>query len=125
MIEIRRSLRLSGYDLGLLDYELEVRGFSSDAQALTHRRLVLFLGDGRIWSLAGEDNHETLAAFLDARVGAEVRQRHYLWFRWEGRRLCLSGSDTETKADFERLQAWAESPERRHLLLRHMRDFRR
>ncbi|MDR2471380.1 MAG: hypothetical protein LBD09_04650 [Treponema sp.] len=112
---LRRSLREQGYDLGLARQNLVLEGFRNDA-ALGEgfRRVVIFFGgDGAYW-LAGDENHITLAELLERRLetGAYrggIHSRHYLWYRRRGNDLVLSGSDTETKEDFERLTAMAEA----------------
>jgi len=70
-----------------------------------------------LYWLSGEDNHIALADFLEARVDSlstggrpvRIRDRHYLWYRRRGNELVISGSDTETKEDFERLVARGEA----------------
>jgi hypothetical protein len=122
VIEIRKSLRLSGYDLSLVDHDLVISGYRNDANAQSHTRMVMFIGERRIWSIAGEANHETLYAYLDAEPHGEVRQSHFLWYRWDGKTLLLSGSDSETQANFDSLRTWCDLPENRHLILRHMKE---
>ncbi|MDR2363517.1 MAG: hypothetical protein LBD65_03790 [Spirochaetaceae bacterium] len=114
--ELRKQLRLEGYDLSLGKQNLIFEGFRNDtALGEGFRRVVLFFTNEDIYWLAGEDNHITLAEFLEHRLeGAQehrlhIRYKHYLWYRRRGRDLVLSGSDTEAKEDFERLKAMGEA----------------
>ncbi|MDR0689324.1 MAG: hypothetical protein LBG08_03525 [Spirochaetaceae bacterium] len=116
--ELRKHLRLEGYDLSLGKQNLIFEGFRNDASlGEGFRRVVLFFTDEDIYWLAGEDNHITLAEFLERRLyegvqehqGLRIRYKHYLWYRRRGGDLVLSGSDTEAKEDFERLKAMGEA----------------
>ncbi|MDR2631376.1 MAG: hypothetical protein LBC60_10675 [Spirochaetaceae bacterium] len=113
--ELRKQLRLEGYDLSLGKQNLIFEGFRNDASlGEGFKRVVLFFADEDIYWLAGEDNHITLAEFLEHRIyeeqqGVRIRYKHYLWYRRRGTDLILSGSDTETKEDFERLKAMGEA----------------
>ena len=114
LVELRKGLRLQGYDLTLASHELRFEGFRNDACIREgFRRLVLFFTDEEIHWLAGEDNHIALAEYMEARLNASpnhrIRDRHYLWFKRQGGILTLSGSDTETKEDFDRLVAIGEA----------------
>jgi len=122
LIQVRKSLRLSGYDLSLVDHDLVVSGYRDDSSADSYKRLVIFIGGRGIWSLSGDANHQTLYEYLAAEPHGDIEQRHYLWYRWEGRTALLSGADSEDPADFEALKTWCELPENRHLLLRHMKE---
>jgi hypothetical protein len=109
LVELRKSLREQGYDLSLGSQVLRFDGFRNDAcLGEGYRRLVLFLGDEGVYWLSGEDNHVTLCGFLDERLDrlrvANIRERHYLWYRRNGNELVFSGSDTESKSDFDRLE---------------------
>jgi hypothetical protein len=115
LTELRKQLRLQGYDLSMGKQNLIVDGFRNDAcLGEGFRRVVIFISDSTIYSLAGDDNHVALAEFLERqlenesaahRVRLQIRDRHYLWYLRRGQDLILSGSDTETKADFERFAA--------------------
>jgi hypothetical protein len=111
IVEIRKSLRRRGYSLSLAKQRLIFDGFRhEDSKALGFRRAVLFITDAGIFTLTGEENHKTLANYLDLRIrntrgSVEIKGQHYLWFRRDSTTLILSGSDTETKEGFERLQA--------------------
>jgi hypothetical protein len=111
--ELRKSLRLQGYDLSLAGQRLEIDRFRNDtALGEGFRRVVIFFGEEDVYWLAGEDNHITLAELLERRlegVPRRIRSKHYLWYRREGNTLTLSGSDTETKEDFARLKAMGDA----------------
>ena len=109
VVELRKSLREQGYDLSLGSQNLRFEGFRNDAcLSEGFRRLVLFIGDGGVYWLSGEDNHIALSGFLDDRIErmrvANIRERHYLWYRRVRGDLVFSGSDTEDKEDFARLE---------------------
>ncbi|MDR2210951.1 MAG: hypothetical protein LBO65_05705 [Spirochaetaceae bacterium] len=110
--ELRKSLRYQGYDLSLAKQSLIVDGFRNDASlAEGFRRVVIFFAEDDIYYLAGEDNHITLAELLEGQMNGprrkwtSIHSKHYLWYRRRGNDLILSGSDTETKEDFDRLKA--------------------
>lgn len=105
---LRAGLRAQGYDLSIAAQSLRFEGFRNDACIREgFRRLVLFFTDREVRYLSGDDNHVALADFLEARVeaaGERITERHYLWFARRGNELVLSGSDTEMKDDFRRLE---------------------
>ncbi|MHC6202495.1 hypothetical protein ACYULU_04785 [Breznakiellaceae bacterium SP9] len=112
--ELRKSLRLAGYDLSLGKQNLIIDGFRNDAcLGEGFRRVVLFFTNNGISYLAGEDNHVTLSSLLEAHIDKQIRsgqsirvfEKHYLWYRRSGADLILCGADTETKEDFERIKA--------------------
>jgi hypothetical protein len=114
LVELRKGLRLQGYDLSLATHELRFEGFRNDACIREgFRRVVLFFTDDDLYWLAGDDNHIALAEYLETRLevsgGHHVRDRHYLWFKRLGTVLIVSGSDTEAKDDFDRLVAIGEA----------------
>jgi hypothetical protein len=116
---LRKSLRLQGYDLRLGRQNLIIDGFRNDAcLGEGFRRVVIFISDTAIFFLAGDENHIALAEFLEKQVEAEINarktririlDRHYLWYRRQGKDLILSGSDTETKEDFARFSAMCDA----------------
>ncbi|MDR2258462.1 MAG: hypothetical protein LBE14_04865 [Treponema sp.] len=113
--ELRKHLRLQGYDLTLGKQNLLFDGFRNDTSfGEGFSRIVLFItADDLLW-LMGEDNHITLAGLLERRIEnahgrAQIMGKHYLWYRRRGNDLILSGSDTETKEDYERLKAMGEA----------------
>jgi hypothetical protein len=129
LTELRAALRLQGYDLSLGALDLSVKGFRNDAAiAEGFRRMVLFIAAKDIWYITGEDNHGSLHDFLEAecdkRRVSGILQKHYLWFRWSNGLLMISGADSEAVEDFTALQAWAEIPENRFLLLGRLRKAR-
>jgi hypothetical protein len=115
LVEIRKQLRLQGYDLSLGKQNLITDGFRNDACiAEGFRRVVIFITDTTLYSLAGDNNHIALTEYLERQTEAEsyaqkrrirILDRHYLWYRRDGNDLVLSGSDTETKEDFDRFSA--------------------
>lgn len=114
LVTLRKHLRLMGYDLSLAKQNLRCEGFRNDACLREgFRRLVLVFTDRDLYWLSGDDNHISLAEYLERRLesalasGAieRIRDRHYLWYKRDGKTLILSGSDTETKEDFKRLEA--------------------
>lgn len=116
IIELRKSLRLLGFDLSLAGQTLEVEGFRNDtAQGEGYRRLVVFFTDNNAFWLSGDDNHITLSKLLEKQIDdiprkdINIRSKHYLWYLRKGNKLILSGSDTEKKEDLERLKAMAEA----------------
>ncbi|MDR1899136.1 MAG: hypothetical protein LBQ55_03920 [Treponema sp.] len=116
--ELRRQLRLQGHDLSLGKQNLIIDRFRNDScMAEGFCRVVLFFGADTIYYITGSDNHialdELLGAQMDRRIRAGgqivIREKHYLWYRRQGTDLVLSGADTETREDFERLKALGES----------------
>jgi hypothetical protein len=114
--ELRKQLRLQGHDLSLGKQNLIIDTFRNDACTVEgFQRLVLFIGSENIFYIKGEENHIALAEFLERRLekasGKVIRilEKHYLWFCRRGVNLILSGSDTETREDFERLKAIGEA----------------
>jgi hypothetical protein len=118
LIEIRKNLRLMGYDLGLGKITLVFDGFRhDDSMGEGFRRLVLFLGDKDMYWLTGTDNHIALDAYLEQRLNisefakkpARILGKHYLWYLRNKTELILSGAATEIKEDYERLKAIGEA----------------
>jgi len=128
--ELRRSLRQQGYDLSLARQNLLIEGFRNDSSlAEGFHRAVLFFGEDDVLWLSGDDNHNTLAELLERQLEARIsrqrfgiRSKHYLWYKRKGNDLVLSGSDTETKEDFERFKAMAETNSL--LILARLKDLR-
>lgn len=109
LVALRKELRFLGYDLSLGSQSLRFEGFRNDAcMREGFKRLVLFIGDDGVYWLSGDDNHVALSAFLEDRIekiqARQIRERHYLWYRRQKNELVFSGSDTETKDDFLRLE---------------------
>jgi hypothetical protein len=120
IVELRKSLRRAGYDLSLAGQRLTVDTFRNDtALGSGFRRVVIFFcEDGAYW-LSGDENHLTLDELLERQMDSirrnnqnqtgavRIYSKHYLWYRRSKNELILSGSDTETKENFERLKAMA------------------
>jgi hypothetical protein len=129
LIELRAALRIQGYDLSLGALELSIKGFRNDAAvAEGFRRIVLFIGKSDLWYIVGEDNHRALHDYLesecDKRGIVDITQKHYLWYRWSHGLLAVSGADSESAEDFERLKTWGSVPENALRLLGKMRKTR-
>lgn len=123
--EIRKSLRLQGYNLKMGSLDLKLEGFrNDDAIVKGFRRCVLYLmEDGDVIYITGIENHLELDAGLDMRMRntgyRPVMQKHYLWYQWINRVLVLSGAATETAEDFEEFRDYVA--ENKQLLLRKLR----
>ena len=114
IVELRRSLRLQGYDLRLGSKDIVLEGFRhDDAVAEGFSRIVIFIADDDIYYITGEENHVTLANYLEKRLKLtnrhNYRQVHSLWYRWRNQVLVLSGADSETREDFEQLKKYFET----------------
>ena len=115
IIELRKSLRLEGYDLSLARQNLVLDGFRNDSSlGEGFRRVVIFFSDDNAYWLSGDDNHVTLSELLEMQLRSRdhsffIRSKHYLWYLRKGNKLIISGSDTETKDDFRRFEAMAEA----------------
>ncbi|AEJ18831.1 hypothetical protein [Gracilinema caldarium] len=114
LVNLRKHLRLMGYDLSLAKQILRFEGFRNDACIREgFRRLVVVFTDKDVYWLSGDDNHINLAEYLERRLESalssgeieRIHDRHYLWYKRQGNNLILSGSDTESKEDFARLEA--------------------
>lgn len=119
--ELRKSLRLQGYNLTLGSVDLKLEGFrNDDSIARGFRRCVLFImEDNDVLYVTGLDNHIELDSALESRLHTggyrPVTMKHYLWYKWVNRVLILSGAATETAEDFEELKEYvAENKD--HLL---------
>jgi hypothetical protein len=114
IIEIRHSLRIQGYDLSLAKHSIKFDGFRhDDSMREGFKRVALFITDIDIFTITGDENHITLADFLDKKIewqhsNIQIRSRHYLWYRRCGMELTISGADTEMKDDYERLKKMVE-----------------
>jgi hypothetical protein len=129
LVELRKSLRLQGYDLALGSLDLEVRGFRNDAAvAEGFSRIVLVIAARAIYYLSGEENHIELDRMLrrDIERGEriDIIHTHYLWFRWTHGMLTLSGADTEDPESFERLKEWVADKDRKLVLLGALKKLR-
>ncbi len=113
IITLRKTLRKEGYDLTLGSRDIKVEGYRNDAAVREgFTRAVLAITDNAIYYLAGQENHIQLAGYLESQLHkmrlTGIKQWHYLWYRWRNNLLVLSGSDTETKEDFELLKQYVE-----------------
>lgn len=119
--QIRKTLRLQGYNLKLGSVDLRVEGFrNDDAISKGFRRCVLYImEDGNILYTTGLSNHIELESEMESRLIAvgykPVRIKHYLWYNWINRVLILSGGATETAEDFENFKEYV-SENKDHLL---------
>jgi hypothetical protein len=117
LVELRRHLRRLGYDLRLVNQKLVFDGFRNDVSlAEGFKRVVLFIGQDHIFFLSGEENHITLADFLERTIDRwnlpqrpRITGKHYLWYLRQGNCLILSGSDTESPDDYRRIRALGEA----------------
>ncbi|MDR0760932.1 MAG: hypothetical protein LBF74_12645 [Treponema sp.] len=118
LIELRKNLRLLGYDLSLGRMNLVFDGFRhDDCMAEGFKRLVLFLGDTDLYWLTGMDNHIALETYLEqklyksesTRKNLRILGKHYLWYLRRKTEFVLSGAATETKGAYERLKAIGEA----------------
>jgi hypothetical protein len=110
IVLLRKNLRADGHDLALGSFSITFEGFrSDDCVAQGFERLVILIAGADLLYVTGQDNHRTLAEFLDKRfagLGIDAsREFHFLWFRRQATVIRVSGSDTETKEDFARLEA--------------------
>ncbi len=106
IVSIRKSLRLSGYDLKLGNLDINFCGFKSDdAIADGFRRMVLSItNDGKIYFISGTDNHKDLYRFMQLKYPAvDLNDTHSLWYRWRNNTLQLCGSDSEPPDNYEHL----------------------
>ena len=118
LVELRKELRLSGYDLSLGKYRLVFDGFRhDDSLGKGFRRMVLFLCDDFFLWLTGEANHIELAETLEQQITRHsaamgkkinIKGKHYLWYLRTKDELILSGADTEIQEDYARLKAQGE-----------------
>ena len=119
IVDLRKELRLLGYDVSLGKCRLVFDGFRHDDSTREgFRRVVLFLlEDYFIWQ-TGEANHIELANILSQQIISHaqgtgkrinIKEKHYLWYLRTKKELILSGGDSETKEDYERLKAFGEA----------------
>ncbi|MDR1389696.1 MAG: hypothetical protein LBJ31_06940 [Treponema sp.] len=116
LLELRKKLRLSGYDLSVAKYRLVFDGFrNDDCLAGGFYRLVIGIAKDAFYWKTGDENHITLAAFLEQSLAGkrsvEIRETHYLWYKRTKTSLVLSGAVTEKPEDFERLKTAGEADE--------------
>lgn len=114
IVALRKELRLQGYDLSVGLQQLEVKGFrNDDSLAEGFRRVVICFCKSETYFQTGSANHieiaENLHDSLKRRNLLVYPETLFLWFLRMHNKLILSGSATETKKDFERLQERAEA----------------
>ncbi|GHT78114.1 hypothetical protein FACS1894130_04150 [Spirochaetia bacterium] len=116
--ELRKNLRLQGYDLSLGKQNLIIDGFRNDAcLGEGFRRIVLAFTNISLFYLTGDDNHIVLEKLLEQKIqkarqaGVNIitHEKHYLWYHRRGSDLILSGADSESKDGFERFKALGEA----------------
>jgi len=123
--EIRKTLRLQGYNLKLGSIDLRIEGFrNDDSISRGFQRCVLYImEDGDILYITGLSNHIDLESSLESRLTATgyrpVTMKHYLWYKWTNRILVLSGAATETADDFEDFKIYAA--QNKDLILRKLK----
>ncbi|MBN1617554.1 MAG: hypothetical protein JW875_09625 [Spirochaetales bacterium] len=110
IVDLRKELRLKGYDLSLGLQTLVLEGFRDDtAMAEGFSRVVLCFTNVGLFFHTGSANHIALAQEMDIRLhtlkGITSRESHYLWYARTAQGLILSGGATETKESFLRLEA--------------------
>lgn len=113
LVELRKTLRSRGYDLSLGLQRLVVKDFrNDDSMAQGFKRVVLVFCGETVYFQTGSGNHvaiaEELLDTLSRRQLLANAEVHYLWYFRSSQGLLLSGSATETKEDFDRLQGRAE-----------------
>jgi hypothetical protein len=115
LMELRKRLRLAGYDLSMGKYTLIFDGFrQDDSIAEGFKRMVLFIGTGEFFCKTGDENHLILARFLNRQLDAGTKKpvilaMHYLWYRRTKTALVLSGAATETAEDYAVLKSEGEA----------------
>jgi len=126
IIELRKSLRLQGYNLKLGSKDIQVFGFrSDDAEIEGFKRLVIVINDD-IYYLSGDANHQELMRFLSLKLHVEslyslpYSQVHSLWYRWKDNVLQICGSDSEANDDFDIFKKYVE--ENKNKLLKKLKD---
>ncbi|MDR2470542.1 MAG: hypothetical protein LBD09_00340 [Treponema sp.] len=121
LTELRKELRLAGYDLSMGKYALCFDGFrNDDTLGSGFNRVALFIGtDGTFYAKTGDDNHIVLASMLERIVSknpaVQIAAMHYLWYQRTRTSITLSGSATETAEDYQRLKEYAEADSLRFL----------
>ena len=109
IVELRKALRLQGYDLSLGSQRLVVKGFrNDDSIAEGFRRVVICFCGASVYFQTGTANHvaigEELMDTLAKRGLLSTPEVHYLWYLRNAKELFISGSATERKEDFIRLE---------------------
>ena len=114
LTELRKRIRLSGYDLSMGKFDLVFDGFHNDDAGGSFSRLVLFINNQDIfyWK-SGDENHIELTASLEKQMHkireTNIAQKHFLWFKWTKTSLTLSGSASESKEGYRKLMDYAQA----------------
>jgi hypothetical protein len=125
IINLRKSLRLQGYDLRLGSKDIKISGFKSDNATLEgYRRMTIVLSKENIYYITGEASHQELIHQLCMRYGINdiyaLGKVHCLWFRWKDNILQFCGADSESKDDFENFIKYALS--NKNLMLKKLKN---
>jgi hypothetical protein len=102
IVELRKQLRLKGYDLSLGLVRLRIDGFrNDDCLAEGFARVVICFCDPAVYWQTGTANHVTIAdELLDTLAKKNLLANpeiHCLWFRRTSKELILSGAATERR----------------------------
>jgi hypothetical protein len=116
LVELRKQLREAGYDLSVAKYRLVFDGFrNDDSIAVGFKRIVIFITEDAFYWKTGDENHITLAVFLEKQLEKQktgtILEMHYLWYKRNKTSLILSGSITETAEDFEKFTTAGKADE--------------
>ena len=117
--ELRKQMRLLGYDLTMGKYTLFFDGFYNDEAYGSFTRMVLVIDKNYAfyWN-TGDANHVTLdyllknslmKANMKKEMCIEIKDSHYLWFKKTKTTVTFCGSATETVEAYERLKKYAEA----------------
>ncbi|GHU61196.1 hypothetical protein FACS189445_2950 [Spirochaetia bacterium] len=115
LVELRKQMRLCGYDLSMGKYTLIFDGFrNDDAMARGFVRMVLFIERNAFYWRTGEANHVALAGMLEQYLDRAPHRdtiigKHYLWYLKTKTTLTLSGAATEAADDYRKLKAQGEA----------------
>jgi hypothetical protein len=116
LTNLRKQLRLAGYDLSMGKYSLIFDGFrNDDTLGSGFNRFVLFIEkSGVFYWKTGDENHIMLASMLERILeknpaGLHITDMHYLWYMRTKTTVTISGAATETGEDYQRLKALGEA----------------
>jgi hypothetical protein len=125
IIDLRKSLRLQGYDLRLGSRDIKIFGFKSDNATLEgYRRMTIVFNNDNIYYITGEANHQELIRQLCTRYNINdiynLGEVHCLWYRWKDNILQFCGADSESKDDFEKFIDYTKN--NKNLLLKKLKN---
>jgi hypothetical protein len=114
IINLRKNLRLDGYNLQLGAKDIEVFEFKSDDASLEgYKRMVLVIDKDDFFYLTGEENHMLLLKYLCIRLrkkeGYAFKGIHFLWYRWIDNILQFCGADSESKYNYENFKEFVKN----------------